>query len=373
MALGMFYFTHKSIFYRGVLSKLYYCIPIFLFTLVFGVRYGVGVDYFSYKENFDSYKIGDWLYSSGENLFYLISEFCHKFQLSVPVYFSILSLLQIIFIFLAFKDRKIILSYSILALFFTGIGISGFNNIIRQSIAFCIFLYALTLIEKKKLLSYYVCVLLAFSFHFSAIILMPIYFLFNNGQNYFQKKKVQIIVLTCCYIISWLKLGNVIAPTIQYLSMFLDYDGYFNTHFVESRAKSVFDIVIFLMNLLLVYYYPKVKMFYKDRLFEIIYILFWGSLCLGYILSDIHIVWRILVYFSYLKFIVFGYYFLYFKKTIKYSHKNYICGLIFMYYVLGFYCYSVLLKSYNSCSTYSTYYQTSLYKKQEKMNFDFMN
>ena len=300
-------------------------------------------------------------------------EICHNFHLSIPVYFSILSFIEILFIYLAFKDRKVILAYSILALFFTGIGISGFNNIIRQAIAFCIFVYALTLIEKKQLIGYCMCILLAFSFHFSAIILLPVYFLFNKGQSYFQKREIQIIILFCCYVISWLNIGDIVSPTIKYFSMILDYDGYFNTHYIEARSKSIFDIIIFILNLLLVYYYPKVKSYYRDRLFDIIYILFWASVCLGYLLNDISIVWRILAYFSYLKFIIWGYYILYFKKEMKYSYKNYICGSFFFCYILSFYCYSVIYRSYKSCSTYATYYQESLYEKQEKMNADYMD
>lgn len=372
LAFSMFYFTHKSNFNRGILSKVYYWVPVLLFTFVFGIRYGVGIDYFSYKDIYEGYDIGDILYVNGEWLFYLICEMGHKLHLSVPIYFSILSFLQVLFIYLAFKNRKLVLAYSILALFFTGIGISGFNNIIRQAVAFCIFVYALTLIERKKLLGYCMCMLLAFSFHLSAIILLPVYFLFNRGQNYIQSTKVQIIILLCCYSISWLNLSNLISPTIQYLSMYLDYDGYFNTHYVDARNRSIFDIVIFFMNLLLVFYFSKVKTFYNDRLFDIIYTLFWVSICLGYLLNDISIMWRILAYFSYLKFIIYGYYLYFFKNKLKYSYKNYVCGLLFVYYLLGFYCYSVLYRSYKSCSTYATYYQENLHKKQEKMNADYM-
>lgn len=373
LAFSMFYFTHKSNFNRGILSKVYYWVPVLLFTFVFGIRYGVGIDYFSYKDIYEGYDIGDILYVNGEWLFYLICEMGHKLHLSVPIYFSILSFLQVLFIYLAFKNRKLVLAYSILALFFTGIGISGFNNIVRQAVAFCIFVYSLTYIEKRQLLNYCICILLAFSFHLSAIILLPIYFFFNRGQNYFQSTKLQIIILICCYCISWLSIGNIISPHIEYLSMFLDYDGYFNTHFVNAKTRSVFDFVTLIISILLVYFYNDVKKYYNDRLFDIIYILYFASICLGYLLIDIHIVWRILAYFSYLKFIVFGYFLFFFKRTMKYSYKNYFFALFFISYVVGFYSYSILYKSYNTCSSYATYYQTGLYKKQERMNVDYMN
>ena len=155
--------------------------------------------------------------------------------------------------------------------------------------------------------------------------------------------------------------------------MFLDYDGYFNTHFVNAKTRSVFDFVTLIISILLVYFYNDVKKYYNDRLFEIIYTLYFASICLGYLLIDIHIVWRILAYFSYLKFIVFGHFLFFFKRTMKYSYKNYFFALFFISYVVGFYSYSILYKSYNTCSSYATYYQTELYKKQERMNVDYMN
>ena len=373
LALFMYYFIRKSSACKGIKSKLLYLFPIFLFTFIFGIRYGVGVDYFAYKDIYEGYHVGDFIYEVGEWSFYLICDICCNLNQSTPVFFSVLAFIQILFLFLAFKNRKSVWAYSVLALFLTGIEISGFNNIIRQAIAFCIFVYSLTFIEKKQLLNYCLCILFAFSFHISAIILFPIYFFFNKGQSYFQNIKLQFFIILCCYCISWMNIGSILSSRIEYLSMFLNYDGYFNTHFVETKSRSVFDVLVFLMNLLLIYNYPKVKEFYKDRLFEIIYTLFFISICLGYLLIDIHIIWRILAYFSYLKFIVFGYYMFFFKKKIRYSYKNFFCGLFFIAYILSFYCYSVLYKAYNSCSIYSTYYQTDLYKIQERMNIDFMN
>lgn len=373
MALSMFYFTYKSRFNKGILSNIYFWMPIIIFTFVFGIRYGVGIDYFSYKEIYENYDIGDWTYMIGENLFYYICDVCSRYNLPVSAYFSILSFLQILFIYLAFKNRKVILAYSVLALFLTGIGVSGFNNIIRQAIAFCIFIYSLTLIEKKQLLYYFLCILLAFSFHLSAIILLPIYFLFYKGQNYFHNTKLQMFILLCCFLVSWINIGSIISIYVEYISMILNYHGYFNTHFVDAKERSTFTIVLFFVNIFVVYFYPRVKLYYKDRFFEIVFTLFYMSICLGYLLNDIHILWRVLVYFSYLKFIVFGYYLIFFKNKMKTSCKYYISAVFFISYLLGFYCYSVLYKSYNSCSTYSTYYQVDLYKRQETMNLDYMH
>ena len=56
---------------------------------------------------------------------------------------------------------------------------------LRQGLAVCIFLFALILLEKKKILFFYVLVLLAFTFHTSAIILFILPFLMRIPLNKF--------------------------------------------------------------------------------------------------------------------------------------------------------------------------------------------
>lgn len=56
---------------------------------------------------------------------------------------------------------------------------------LRQGLAVCIFLFALILLEKKKFLLYYVLVLLAFTFHTSAVILFVLPILMRVPLNKF--------------------------------------------------------------------------------------------------------------------------------------------------------------------------------------------
>ena len=49
----------------------------------------------------------------------------------------------------------------------------------RQSIGIAIFIYSISYIKNRELLKYTISVLLAFFFHKSALILYPVYFIFN--------------------------------------------------------------------------------------------------------------------------------------------------------------------------------------------------
>ncbi len=55
---------------------------------------------------------------------------------------------------------------------------------IRQAIAMCICLYAIEFCKKRKFLKFLILVLLAMSFHTSAIVFIPIYFLYGINLNH---------------------------------------------------------------------------------------------------------------------------------------------------------------------------------------------
>lgn len=62
-------------------------------------------------------------------------------------------------------------------------------NLIRQFVAMMIVWYGISYIEEKKFMKYLICVLIATSFHFTAIIMLPFYFIFNK------KLKLSLIAL----------------------------------------------------------------------------------------------------------------------------------------------------------------------------------
>lgn len=70
-----------------------------------------------------------------------------------------------------------------LLIYITFEGLVMSTNLMRNSIAICIFLNAIPFIEKRKPLPYFALMLLAFSFHFTSIFYVPLYFFLHRKLN----------------------------------------------------------------------------------------------------------------------------------------------------------------------------------------------
>lgn len=185
----------NSKFMRIVLASL---IPF----VISGIRYNVGWDYGSYAWGFDlfdpsisvielfkGFEFGD---SIGLDLILLLTKSLN----SEFLYFAITSALCFVpaFLYLAneWDDEKNILWVAIFAtgfsLYFTGL------SAIKQGIAIGFCLYSLTYVCKRKPVQFLLCVSIAVLFHSSALVFLPVYFLWGYEKNVKPWKKVCIIV-----------------------------------------------------------------------------------------------------------------------------------------------------------------------------------
>lgn len=121
-----------------------------------------------------------------KDIFVLNSEigynFCQKiFSILIPNYnlwliFVAVVTFSLLGIFIYKNSRNYFLSY----LLFLSLGFYNYSfNIMRQFIALMITSFAFNFIEKKKFYSFFFFVLIASSFHLSAIIFLPAYFIGN--------------------------------------------------------------------------------------------------------------------------------------------------------------------------------------------------
>ncbi len=373
LAFFMFYFTKKADMCSGTIANVFFCTPVLLYTIVFGVRYGVGIDYLSYLETYENWGVGSAEEERMELGFALINQICSVFSFSPVVLFSIFAFLQIIFIYCVLKDKKEVLAYSVLMLIVLGTGLWNFQNGIRQAIAFSVFFFSLTFIVNKKLILYAVTIIFATFFHKSAIVLLPIYFLFNRGQLFFKSVYFQFIMLFVSALLSVFGIGQMVFGKFESIIVLLGYEQYLGSSLFEtfSSGWTLYTFVLLLVYFIFAYQYPKVRDFYQnDRLFEIVYDLFFIGTCLNYIFLGNMMFGRILSYFTNFGFIIFGYYLNYYVHSYKRSYFNLFSYLYIIVYLILFYGYVVLYNSYNNCIQYATYYQTHLYDRQERMLYD---
>lgn len=213
------YLTINAVIVKKVkspmLKKFYLVNSLLIISVILGFRYDVGVDYLTYMSSYEDYYIFETPTNFEFGFDYLI-KLCAFLGFDYYMFFAATVFLEWLFWYLAFKDNKELLPYALLFLFITS-SVFDSLNIVRQSIAIAISIYSYKFIIQKSIYKYLLFVFLAFSFHFSSIILIPLYILVRNYNNtyFFDKIHVQITL----YLLSWL-LGPAILSKL--ISSFLN-------------------------------------------------------------------------------------------------------------------------------------------------------
>lgn len=167
----LIYFVLILLFFSEIFTKRYSKINTWIITIFFiffvGLRYGVGNDYFSYYENYKGINNGTG--TSSTEIFYVFLNKLLSFEF-VILFFSFFS-----FYFLKkaidfFSPRYVVTSYLVFySLFLITLNI----HIIRQGLAISLVLFGYKYLFHKRYLTFSLIVVLASTFHLSALILLP--------------------------------------------------------------------------------------------------------------------------------------------------------------------------------------------------------
>lgn len=166
LLLVLTYFGYQ---YSMTNKRVYIYTIIAIFTLIIGFRYDVGDDYLVYKAFF--YNPNMFAKEYGYTYINKFFNFCEFHYCTI---FVLVSFMEIYFFVKGFKNFNYILPWAFFFLF-TTLELFIWNNGLRQSVAFCIFFYAIQFIYERKLIPFILCMLLAGSFHKSAYPLAVFY------------------------------------------------------------------------------------------------------------------------------------------------------------------------------------------------------
>jgi hypothetical protein len=272
---------------------------------VFGLRYGVGVDYKNYVEIYE--ETGDYLsiFDMNDNEryepgFIVLLYLCHSVNAPVYILFSIIAFLQIFLLYESFKDEGNILIYIYATLILTGIGMSSFMNIVRHIIAFCFFLYSIRYIRDNKPIKYWICCLLALAFHKSAIMLFPLYFIWIRRKGILNKPLMECAAVLGCFMLSFITQWQTILHMFDKLIIMMDYENYLEIadEMVVNKKLGVTRISALILNVFIVLNSKKIKEHFNSDIFNILYDLYVIGICLGYIFLGSMMLQRIIVYFN---------------------------------------------------------------------------
>lgn len=293
-------------------------IALLIYSLIFGMRFGVGTDHLSY---YMEYQAGDFsIYEVGYGF---IANTFKTLGLPFPFYFSFVAFIQVFPFFFAFRKFKHdFYRYLVFALIFSYVWLA-MCNVQRQWVATGMIFWAFQFLNKKEFWKYILIVLFATLFHTSAFVMLIVtpYAFFNPVFN---KTKVKLIILAVAIYAGYSIGANQWFDTIDNLlsmatlSSADKYDFYLEQGqgFFEE-ANSAIGIGYFLNTITcfaFVAYSERAKSFYNNRWISLLFEFYFIGSCLDFILQSVHVLHRINIY-------LFGWGFVIYALSIYASSK----------------------------------------------------
>lgn len=189
-----------------------------------GMRYGLGVDFFNYKQDFYLREKG-LAYNSIEPLFDAWMSFFATSGLGYGLFLFSVAFFQILFIFLFIKKENKLWLPFVLSFILSSVWL-GYCNGLRQNLAFCVFVYAFQYIGLRKPFKYVILITLATLIHKSAALLIIFYPISNLRKGWINTVKGRIMIFVISLILMNMNMVQALLQQLDYLIVLLGYEGY---------------------------------------------------------------------------------------------------------------------------------------------------
>lgn len=184
-----------------LIRPVFYCLVGCLFILpiiaMSGLRYGIGADYFSYENIYNTLHFASfkeyWVNHSRDVGAYYVEPAYYVLNRVIPSYRLLLwtvAILEFALFFLVVKDYSAVLNIPFALFIFLAIQFIYSLNVMRFTIAVCLILLGYNFLSRDKTLKFVICVLTASLFHISALFCLAMFFLkrckhkgINNFRN----------------------------------------------------------------------------------------------------------------------------------------------------------------------------------------------
>lgn len=291
---------------------------LIVYSVIFGLRYGVGTDHLSYLEAYNEASNG----TAENNIeigFAMITNTMARIGLPSFIYFTILAFIPVFLVYKSEENTKVLYRHLSFVFVFGCIWLT-YNNGLRQVVAFAIWVYSLQYIIKKKAIIYFILILLAMSFHKSAAILLLIYFIYHfTRKEWFSNVWKQIGCVIIAVVLGQLNFPQKISAFIDRVLITTGYGTYLDDYYHQMVVKENIEsigvgfIIILLINITNIIYSEKVKLTVNDSKITFIYNLYFIGVIVFYLFNSSLIISRINMYFYGFSFI-FSAYVLYYLK-----------------------------------------------------------
>lgn len=335
--------THNKISIQDILVLI-------LILFVVGIRYNVGVDWLAYKnyfEGFSLYKNRSFQNQNMEAGYYAINYLVNYLGGGYSMVFGIAAGISWIFILKSFPSK--LLPLVVFFIFCDGYFFWSMNGV-RQFVAIAIFSYSIKYILTKEFKHFALCLALASLFHYSAILLIPLYFL---PYHRLYKKKWWGIAFITSFILSGTHfiisgLPKIFSFISNYVPLLAGYNGYFESKYYETVEMTglglgyLFRIVISFI--FLIFSKSLIK---KYPYLQIYFVLFFIGVIIYNLFFGLQIVSRFTNYFLFLRSYLLAALVYHFFKNKKISYMG--VGIILLYFVLFW---KDIFDSANQCCPY---------------------
>lgn len=247
--------------------NIHYNLVLILLICLAGFRYRLGIDTVSYMSHFDS--LPDFHNYTYNNLIseqlekgWILTELIFKtiwndyfiFQFSISAFINIS-------IFRFIKKNTHYLFTNIL-LYYIYLYITFNFEILRQAIAFCIFLFSIDFLLSGKWLKYYLLIIIAFFFHQSAIIFFVFpFFKYINFRLITITILAILITLILLYLqFNFLSLGFIFPKATQELILYYYEDSRYGLTNINFNGI-IYNLLVISFSIILLYFYKTRKYF----------------------------------------------------------------------------------------------------------------
>ncbi len=244
-----------------------------LFSVITGLRYHTGWDHEYYIQDYVQYQNEGTLFRPDfEPGFRLIETIFAKLGFHYSIFFGFLGFVNIFFIYFALRKNKEVIPWVGL-LIMLGPYFLHLVNSLRQGIVECVFVSMIVLVNNRRYLLLLLCSLLLVSIHKVALLIIPILILAKFLTKFENNKHLFVVYITC-FVIGQFPI--LISWTINGFSDVLALFGYhkyvhlFNTNSQYAFHRSSFGVIsiaLIVVHLFMIYYYSKLREYYKGNKF----------------------------------------------------------------------------------------------------------
>lgn len=326
----------KALFTKKLLTFLAF-LPL---TVVASIRHEVGTDWPIYYHHFFSINEGGKVFDEwGYNL---LNRIVYQFTDNYAVMVAVVTTASCIFFYKAIFDQSENYAVSILFFVLTATYFTMINQQ-RQLLAMSIFLFAFRHIREKKFLPYLLLSLLAMAFHKSAVIMIPIYFLYRVHINI----RTQILLL----IVS-LALWQPLNQLAVFVASKTSYAWYIGSIY-DQNDFYLLGYIYSLTTLLIYYFFYYCGGDQDDKDYNMSLKMMWLSVIVLMFSRSIPQISRVSVYFSSIIFLTI--------PSMLLREKNHVRRLVYLLLLIVFWgaklIYDVYFNHWYDVIPYQTFFQ----------------